>query len=184
MSKEYYYYKVTGGAVRAAYERWLAVYKQQKAARDALAVSFGASGTYANRNVVKGLVFEEGQTPPDGWRTVDGERTVFAPYGPGKAAKDIRKRFREHPLHDATDLQDAVIGKPSHFRFMDGMCIRFMTFELLGDQFILLVPKVERPGAVNDGESGWEPPDDQCVALKTSEYWQLKEAEEDCVKKA
>jgi hypothetical protein len=173
MSKECLYFKIIGGAVKAAYDKFQDLRKVQWEARQNLCKEFGAETTYANQSEVVGLVFNDGQTPPDGWKQVSGEPTVFKPHGNTAAMKAVRKRMREdYPLCDARKFQELVIGTDNVFYFMDGMSMRYMVFETISENLLLLVPKVEG----GDSKGKWIPPDDGCIPLKTSEYWQLKES--------
>lgn len=181
MSKEYLYYKVTGGAVQAAYDRWRATYDTQREVRNELLLEFGSSGCYASPQHVVGLVFTGDSKPPAGWKAVIGEPTVFRPHGGAVGMKAIRKRFEAAKLNDAEAFQAEVLGKHNPFHFMDGLSIRFMVFEFIGKTLVLLVPKLEQPRE-GTGEGRFTPPDDQCVLMKTSEYWQLKELLAESVK--
>lgn len=160
------YYEIKGGAVRAAYDRWLATRLAQQEARNAICKEFGASGTYANSRGVEGLVFEEGAKVPDNWKSID--RTTYAPRGGTKAAKEARARLRNLPLVDASDFQEEVLGKGQSLKFFYGMAIHYMTFENIGSRLILTVPNIK--------SDPWTPPDAETVPLKTSEYWLIKES--------
>jgi hypothetical protein len=169
MEKEYLYYKVTGGKIQEAYNKWLELYDKQQAARVSLCKEFGASLVFANSRGVEGLLFKDGQTPPTEWKRKDGHpKGVYSPFGSTKEMKAIRKRLKNnYQLADYWKFQEFIVNREDPFYFMDGMYMRCMGFELIGDQFILLVPKIEK--------TTWTPPDEFCTLLKNSEYWQLKE---------
>lgn len=171
MSGDYLYYKVTGGAVMAAKERFVARRSAEFEKRQELAKEFGASGTYADRDTVVGLVFEEGETPPSDWVKVPRESKVWKPNPRTKEGKALKAKFNL-PLSDLRQFQTEVLGTFDYFRFMDGLTVRWMGYETIGDTLVLLVPKRTE----NDS---WTPPDEQCVLLKTSEYWALKEQHQD-----
>ena len=140
---------------------------------------FGAQGTYGSKEGLVGLVFEK-KKGPFGWVSVPGQPTVFKPTGKSKEGRETKKRFAALKLNDYQELQTEILGgKWNPFAFMDGLSLRFMGCEFIGDVLILLVPKIaEKPAIASGSKTGanWQSPDDQTVELKTSEYWQLKEA--------
>lgn len=177
MSEKYKYYKVTGGAVKAAYDRWLAERTRQAEERNKIVAEFGASGTYSSTNEIVGLVYSDEKRVPEGWKNYPGQPTVWRPVGQKKEAKLIRERFRNAKLVSSEEFQAEVLGGSDPFRFMDGVVIRFIIFEWIGDIFILKVPHIEDPRF--EGQEVWNPPDEHCIPLKMSEYWQLKESLEE-----
>lgn len=166
---EYIYYRVNGGAVKAAHERWLAKRKLQIEARRAVHDEFDADGTYANDYGILGLVFKAPKTPPAGWVSVRDE--VWKPNPRTKEGRKTRDRISKLPLCGAAEFQNEVLGQNDPFRFMRLPYIRHMVFEIIGGVLILCVPA----DGLGKQLAEWNPPDDQTVPLKNSEYWQLKE---------
>lgn len=168
--KEYYYFKVTGGAVMAALERWKAKRAECTEARRVIEQEFGANGIYGNSAGLQGLVFPKGNPPP-GWDRLRHHIDVYRPTGKTKEGKALRKRLQSLKQVDALQFQTEVLGedRDNPFRFMDGLSMRYMTFETVGDVVILRVPKTKP-------SDEWTPPDEFCMPLKTSEYWQIKES--------
>jgi hypothetical protein len=160
------FYLITGGAVEAAFDRWHAKFKEQQAARLAFRTEFGADGVFANRHGLAGLVFENDKPGPAGWKKDREYPEVWKPHGRGH--KEVRERMKNLPLVSNQEFQDEVMGKDSMFHFMDGLVITWMTLEKVGSCSVLHVPKCGK----------FEPPDEFCNLLKTSEYWLLKEAQE------
>lgn len=171
MSDNKLYFKVTGGKVGDAISRFIKLRTEQLAARKAIQTEFAATGTYGNDHGLVGLVFDQA---PEGWRAIKGEPTAYRP-PLGKAGKEIKKRMGKLPFAGAREFQAMVLGKDDMFRFMSGLSIHWMTFEIVGPVQILIVPKSSKP-AVEGAEVQWQPPDEHCIPLKTSEYWAIKEA--------
>lgn len=175
MEKAYHYFLITGGEIQAAHEKFMALRDSQWDARAKLCEEFGAKACYANECRVVGLVFSPEKTPPAGWKQVKGEPGVFRPHGRG--FNELRKRMeQDYPFSGASKFQELVLGRDNPFEFMDGMSMRFMIYEKIGQHLILLVPKLEKQAAWFEGK--FVPPDDKCTPLKTSEYWRLKEEHE------
>ncbi len=173
---DYTYYRVIGGKVKAAFDRFVALREEQHSARKRLMAEFGASGIYANEHVVEGFIFKNDASVPAGWKPHAKEPKVHRPHGPGADKKALRARFRnDYPLAGIQKFQDLVIGERSDLHFMSGLRISTMGFELIGEALVLLVPKIE--------ETPWSPPDAECVPIRASEYWTLKEVEAEAVKK-
>lgn len=166
-------YKVNGGKIAAIIQEFIELRASQRKARNAMEKEFGAKGCYANDREVSGFVFS---TPPEGWRQVRTWAGVFKP-PLTKDGKEIIKRMKQLPLAGAREFQAMILGEDNPFRFMTGLHIHYMTFEQVGTATILHVPKSKQP-AVEDNKNGWHPPDSQCELLKTSQYWELKEAAE------
>lgn len=168
--KEYYYFKVTGGAVMTALERWKAKRAELTEARRRIEQEFEADGLYGNSAGLQGLVFPKGN-PPQGWERIRNQIDVYRPTARTKEGKALRKRLSELKQVDALQFQTEVLGedRDNPFRFMDGLSMHYMTFETIGDVVILRVPKTKP-------SDEWTPPDEFCIPLKTSEYWQIKES--------
>jgi hypothetical protein len=161
------YYKITGGI---ALERTVAFFNErheQLKARKAIIQELGAKGEYSNDNGISGLVFDE---PPQGWRPITG--TIYKP-PLTKEGKALTKRLKSLRVSGGREFHVAINGGAGGFGFMDftdaGMVISYIVYEKIGPDFILIVP--DEP----DEARQWNPPD-SCEPLKTSEYWQLKEA--------
>ncbi len=172
MSATYRYFKVTGGKVMEAYQRFVEKRQAQQLARRAVQVEFGASGFYGNDRGLVGLTFKK---PREGWRPIRGASTARKP-PLGKEGRGISERLKKLSLAGAKEFQAEVTGSDNPFRFMAGMTCHFMVYDKIGDTLILEVPEVVNPG-VKSGEGEWQPPDEHCVPLKKSEYWALKEIE-------
>lgn len=156
---------VTGGQVGAAIDRFLSRATAQLDARLAEAKRWGGSATYGDSRKIVGVQFDSDQKPPEGWVT-KGPAGVFAPSRRTKEGREIFKRWTTMRLDGAAELQDEVMGKDEGLRFMDFPSIRYITFERIGDAIILKVPNIGNP---------WKPPDARCAEIPTSEYWCLKE---------
>ena len=170
MSIEYLYFKITGGVIRAAYDRWFAIRNAQWDADQALCAEFGAKGTYGTSHFISGLVFASDAKIPEGWRQNSKEPSVWSPSGAKKEMKALKARLRNHQLVGAAEFQVEVMGHFNPFFFMDGLSMYYMVPERLGETLILCIPDV------TGGDSGkWTPPDEFCIPLKKSEYWQIRE---------
>jgi len=173
MSTEYRYFQVKGGAALAAHNKWLKQRTAEIAALKAVKAKYGASGSYGNDRGVVGLLFKKG--PPTGWRPCRDEPTAFRP-PLGKAGKAIIKELAALKMSGAAEYHKLLSPKNT-LGFFDmpdsgtGFRLRFIVFEKHGDALVLLVP------ICADGKK-WNPPDEHCVPLKTSQYWALKEANE------
>jgi hypothetical protein len=170
-TKEYHYFKVIGGAVMDALNKWKAEYTVKRDARNAAMEEFGADKYFGNSAGLQGLVFTPGKEP-EGWEKVRGHYDVYKPTGKTKAGRELRRRLARLDVPDALQFQRYVLGEKTDnpFRFMDGLSMYYMVFETIGEVTILKVPKTPQ-------KDQWTPPDDQCIPLKTSEYWQIKESE-------
>ncbi len=166
MDTERNYFKITGGAVKAAFDRFMTTRIAQVKARKDFCTEHGASGSYASWKEVSGLVFEEGQKPTDLTIWEHMHQNIWKPKGNTKQARELRKRMRALPLADAQIFQSEVLGVNNAFTFMIGLRVLFMSFEHIEEQLILSVPITPTP---------WTPPDEHCVPLKMSEYWEMKE---------
>lgn len=179
MNIPYRYFRINGGSVLTAYNEFIALRAKQTEERNALAVEFGAGGTYASDREVRGLIFAKNANIPDGWVPVKGVDGTYKP-PMGNATKAIRERFGNSRLVSWRDLHKAIAGDV--FGVMGGRAegggIRccFCHVETWkkhdesdGACLILCMPC--------NGESGrkWQPPED-CVEIKTSAYWHIREA--------
>jgi hypothetical protein len=175
MTNETIPYKVTGGKVLEAIHSFLETRNKQLEARNALAKEFGASGYVSSSGAITAFSFDGEH--PKGWiqNRKDGGHMPTAKTPEGKALRERMKlpQWGASKFHEMMGLDD--------FTFMQGMRMRYISFEKLGDVFVMHIPKIEKPGK-EDEESGlgeghkWTPPDDGCQPLKMSEYWQLKES--------
>lgn len=172
MSKEFHYFKIMGGAVLAAFNRWHEKFEAQQAARRALLVELNASSLLGNNRRIVGVKFNG--EPLEGWSSAKDFPGYYKPSGNSKAMKAMREKLAGYSLNGAQEFQAEVLGIDNPFSFMDGQYIRFMAFERIGDIKILLVPNC----ACGDFKGGWNPPDEFCVPLKNSEYWAIKESPE------
>lgn len=185
MQDDLRYFHVTGGAVLAAHRRFIATRTTQGAARRAERDKWGATGIFANSQGVAGLFFQDDEEVksgpvPEGWQQVVSMHNVYAPDVRTKAGKAIMAEWKKLRFANAEDFQAGVLGKRDPFYFMEFPSVRYMTYELVDDKVILLVPKTTiRQTACNNAATGkghkWQPPDAGCVELKASEYWKLKE---------
>lgn len=176
--KEYTYFNVIGGKVLEQINKWNANRTIQQQARLDFMKEFKASGTYGSRTSLHGLVFDGKDKPPVGWIKERGTSSVWKPGGPSKEAKAIRQRMRNLPMYDLQRLTDDIVGpkKGGHMAFMEGLSIRYMVLDKIGNTTILMVPKIEK-------QKDWMPPDNMCIPLKNSEYWAMKEMNEKPAKK-
>lgn len=171
MSKrDFFYYLIEGGTVKAAYETFITQHKAQIAARIDCAKKYGATGTWGNRSGLIGLVFEEGTTPPAGWKRVP-KSEARRPIGQTPEAKTIRKEFSSLPAVTWVDFQESLGVNALHFMCLPNLY--YMTVQKIGPAHVLCVPKVS--------DTKWEAPEG-CRSLKTSEYHALLEALEESQK--
>lgn len=172
MKIENRYFKITGGAILKAKKRFLAKVDAATAARNEVKKEFGAKGTYGSEDGVFGLVFD---TPPPKWRPVPHQENVYKP-PLGKEGKVISDRLKTLTMptagHFHREVQNGQGGR-GWIEFSDcGGSVFYMGYETHSGILVLTVPICEEGGA-------WTPPDEHCIPLKTSEYWQLKEAAEE-----
>ena len=185
MNNDTRYFRVTGGAVRASYERFVALRQRQLSARSIEQAKYGATGLFANNKSIEGLLFQdEGDVKsgpvPEGW-TLLGTHNVWAPSKRTKQGRAIHAEWKKFCIAGAREFQAEVLGFNDVFYFMDSsMRVRFMGYECVDGDLILCVPRVvlsktEEQGASTGDGCKWQPPDEGCREIKTSEYWKLKE---------
>ncbi len=167
MSIGYRYFQITDGKLLAETMTFIAERVQIAAVRDAYVETLGATDSYGNSQGITALEFE---IAPLGWRPVKGERHIYRPPNT-KEGRVIRDRLASFKVPGARDYHRLVTG--DGFGYIGagdgrgGFAIHLITFEQIGNDFVLRVPDVD---------SGKTFAPKGCKPLKTSEYWSLKEA--------
>ncbi len=164
------YYLIHSGPVLQAYQDFVKLHQDQSAARMDCAKRHGGSGVYGNAREIIGIHFEEGTSPPAGWRRVPRVSNVWKPGGNTPKSKAIRKEFATFPCITWKHFQQSLGLNELYFMALPN--IYFLKVEKIGQQHVLLVPKLK--------EDKWTPPEG-CQPLKTSEYHALLEAEEEAM---
>jgi hypothetical protein len=172
------YFIVEGGEIGNRIESFFDLLKKQREARMVLCKKYGTTRYYANSQKIFSFAFDT-QKIPDGW-VYDNKSGGYKPNARTKSGREEIKSWKL-PIGDCTDFTYAITGEESPFFFMDGLCCRFMSTEKIGDTRILIVPFIPKPKKGECGENGWKwnPPDDKCREIKTSEYYSLKESIEE-----
>lgn len=138
----------------------------------AILAEFGAESAVEQRGII-GLTFKDDKHP-EGWKRkgrLNG-RAYFAPERRKKADKAIWDRWAKAAMPQASTLHRMLTGDTWGVMTNDtarngGVVIRYTTYEMIGDDVILLVPI---PG------SGDPAVPDGARPLKQSEFWAIKEA--------
>jgi hypothetical protein len=179
MSEKTQYYRVEGGPVAAAWEKWKEMRKFGTLQALALQQELWACATNTKGVRIGGFEFKGGK--PDGWRVAHGGYLPSKRSGSGRL---LAKRIEEIYIPTVWEFQAMVLGKfkegesGSPFHFMDGLRCQCMSFEVIGGTMVLGVPITNPNAEMGDsgGDScGWFP-EEGCYPLKLSEYYALKEA--------
>lgn len=183
-------YKVTGGKIQEAVERWRSAKKAAINKCRKFLKRFKADGLYGTEARSSGVIFKDAGKVPVGWlRYAKAKRhDVFRPDGRLAEGKVLLQELRGLGVPGHWAFQSDVIGRDDVFRFMaPDRVIRHMCFENVGKALILFVPKVAPRKGKNtrdhystdaDPSYGpWSPPDKHCVLLKPSAYHRLVERE-------
>lgn len=177
MQQKYIYYKVLPGTDthKKVLDYWNAL-QTALGQRQAVIEKYGAYRAYASSGRIHGLFFK---TPPASNAFIRLEpNDFFQPNTKAEAGKALAKEFKI-PL-PITQL-NATLGLS--YPDLDGFhehlgCglhhISFLGADKLGDTLVLLVPILK-----SRNSNYWTPPATDCVRLKNSEYWLLKEAFEE-----
>lgn len=167
MSNEYFYCKVKeGGPTEAAWKKFEARYLEKRRERNALAKRLGATGYFANPRAIEGFKFAGEQ--PKGWIQCKDSSACCYPRASTPENKALRAEMKI-PEPVVSEF-GADMGCAMFWQFPR---IRHMLCERIGDQLLLLVPKMDDEHKKPDWED-WKLPKD-CKLIPTSAYHKLKE---------
>jgi hypothetical protein len=142
----------------------------------ALKAELGAKGVFQRGNEICGFGFEPGAELPEGLRWNKGyeDQGMAVPAARYKAGKAIQAKMEAHKCPSSFAFNNWVLGKNKSFFILGpnpnghGMFTGMVGFQKLGDDYILTIP-------VSD--TGEHPVPLDGLPMKTSEYWQRKEAD-------
>lgn len=166
-----------GGKTETIAREVMAERKAAYATRIDYMKSKGAHNLFGSDGGIAGIVVKEGAIP-DGWRrdpkrrTVD-EGIVVVPDGKKKATYSaLITELRALPIMPDALAFSGRIGCP--LVFWDRR-MWYSYYEIVNGQVIVAVPTVKDPDDAEAPKEQFIPPD--CVQLKHSEYWAMKEKE-------
>lgn len=171
MDNDRVYFLVNGGPALDAVRKWQADNKAALDAWKAWQHSIGASALYAGRQPT-GAVFLNGEKPA-GWRVNSNKklpREVLVPNQMTPEGKALAKSMKELPPRLGAFEFSRMLGEGFDVLRSGGRWLASL-FEEIGDKVIVAIP-------AKDGGTVNEPPGD-CVRLKMSEYWAIREAHEE-----
>lgn len=175
MDHKFAYYIAGGKSLDAAREVQAGL-KVAAVEIEQIKAEFGAKGVMRMSTRISGLVFDA-DAAPAGWRKDYGAGTRFyAPYRKTKADKAIWAKFHAVKIPDASTFS-ALIGMGGGIMTGPGssghgFTISYAFYEMLSDgRMVITIPLPE----AGSEAAPFVPPD--CVPLKVSEYFALKEAE-------
>lgn len=150
--------------------------KAAHAKRVEVTKKYGAKAYYSRTNSIVGLIYEdESKVPPSlVVKKMDNANRVFVPNKRTKAGKQLVQEFYI-PMPDGMTFHMRVWPEATGFGVTvghgpsGGFQIRWILYEIVGDEWILSVPRNM------DGEIVWQPTEG-ATPLKLSEYYAKKEA--------
>lgn len=189
MSTNYLYFKVSGGVVLEAIQKFNALRAEQNEAILNLVKEFGADSAYCESLGVVALEYKNAPDKvPAGW-ILRGNKH-FVPNRRTKEGKAVFARFSACKSSTWWTFHEKFMSF-TPFTFMRAMVCHAVKFEKVGDTFVLLVPDMGMHDVnateidlQDSGGPAWTPPDEHTTRLKTSEYWLLKEAVPNSVRAA
>jgi hypothetical protein len=168
--KKHRYFRITGGKVMEAVLAFKSAHFAQQQEREHIMRYFKATGFLGNNRTLVGLVFDPPAKPPENWKPIKGAENCYKP-PMGKKWADARKQLACSSIPGGSDFADLLgMGGVMTGDGNGNLVIRYPGFENFDGTLVLVVPDID------SDKSKWQPPDDGCKPLKTSEYWAIKEA--------
>lgn len=167
------YYVVTGGRVLQVIKEFMAKQEAATDLRRLFAARLGAVDIYGCNSRIHALGFKD---QPEGWdrQFVRACGLVFCkPDARTKEGRRIIKEMRQLRLPGIFDFQD-MLGFSG--MIIDGTQLRTLSLESIDGVWVVGVPRLKDR---DQGAKRWTPPDEFCRAIKTSEFYQMKEAAEE-----
>jgi len=150
-------------------------HREQTAKTKVLIEELGAVHSVTQAGIA-GFTFKDDKHP-EGWRKAGrcGGKTYFSPYRRSKADKELWKRFADANPVSSGDIDKLFIGDSwgvmtDETGSQGGIVIRHCSLEQIFDTWIIGIPL--------KGGKPFASPDD-AKHLKNSEYWALKEAQDE-----
>lgn len=166
------YYKITGGPIKAAYEKAVAKHKEVVEGIQSFTKELGATKACVSSCGIRSFEFE---VKPKGWK----KHPRISGYIPGAKMLEIQGRMQALVLPSGDSLLEEISGR-------DAGCVLIGTtmysasaaYEIIDDSIAILKLNTKPKGyQENDWGDWWVPTEDvHCTKLKDSEYWALVES--------
>ena len=176
---DYNYFRITGGKVKEAYDDFSRDNAEGRRKGHALCEKYGASGWRPGCNGIIGFEFEKGKVPT-GWRKHKMHRDLCVP-----GVKNAEHNMIQLAMEDAKvpnwkmfQCHKLYLGLDAWAFRTSGNGFTWLHVEAHGvnrEILILAVPAAPIAHSEDTSNYVYIPPDEFCIPIKRSEYWQIVE---------